>query len=977
MVKDFKGCKNYTLVSKEQLKDISSVAYTLVHDKTGARVVLLSNDDENKGFIIGFKTPQNNSTGVPHILEHSVLCGSEKYPVKDAMTEVSKGSLNTFLNAFTYPDRTLYPVASCNDQDFQNLISVYLDAVFFPRVHEEKKIFMQEGWHYELESEDAPLTYNGVVYNEMKGAYSSPENVLSSNIMFSLFPDTQYGVESGGDPEFIPMLTYEDFCAFHKKLYHPSNSRIFLYGDMDFEEKLSFIDKEYLSKFEAIVPDSEVKIQTSFSNPIRVEKEYSIAETDDDKEATFLSYNVVCSDFTDVLTTEAMDAINYALCSVPGARLKEALIDAGIGKDVYSEMTEDTCQKIFSIIAQDANPEDEERFVKIIEDTVNDIIKNGFDKKTLEAAISSSEFSYREADFGYYPKAIAYGQMTFEKWLYTDEDIFSNLKQNEVFSELRKGIKTGLFENVLKERVLENNHKTILVMKPKKGLTKEKEEALTCKLADYKKTLSKEEIAEIIKSTKELKKYQDEHNSDEALSTIPTLSINDIKKTINRCEYTVEKVNGVNEVFSEIDSNGIVYFKLSFCADRLPVRLIPALSVVKTLLGFLNTKSYTYGELINEINIKTGGITEITSIYKIANDVDDYTYSLEVRAKVLKQYTDDCFKLIKEILFTSKLNDKKRVKENLEQLKVRIQGFMMQSGHAVAVTRAAAGSSKSGALSEKLSGMEQYRYIENLLLDFDNKFDSLVEDMKEVLNIVLRKDNLEISLGTDSEGREIFEKAALEFIAELNSEQVAYEKESVFASKDNEAFASSSQVQYVALSGNFKKTAKLPYTGSLQVLRSILNTDYLWTAVRLQGGAYGCFSSFGASGEGVFVSYRDPNLLNTIEVYKKASEYVKNYPGDLEEVERYIISTIGDMDSPLTPSMKAARSFNFYKNHTTNEEKQKERDEILSTTPEKVRALYKYLDAIYASNLYSCVGSEEMLKKEGSLFDIISPLYLA
>ncbi len=970
----FKGCKNYTITETEFLSDISTTAYTLVHDKTGARVVLLENDDDNKSFVIGFKTPQDNSTGVPHILEHSVLCGSEKYPVKDAMTEVGKGSLNTYMNAFTYPDRTLYPVASCNDKDFQNLMGVYLDAVFFPRVHKEKKIFMQEGWHYEMEDESSPITINGVVYNEMKGVYSSPESALSSYVLFSLFPDTQYGVESGGDPSCIPELQYDDFCNFHKKLYHPSNSRIFLYGDMNFEEKLEYIDREYLSKFERIVPDSEVKIQKAFEAPLRIEKTYSILESDEEKDSTFLTYNVVCSDYEDVKTTEAMNAINYALCSVPGAKLKEALIDAGIGKDVYSEMVNDTCQKVFSIVAQDANPEDEARFVEIIEDTIKDIIENGFDKKTLLAAITSSEFSYREADFGYYPKGIAYGQMTFEKWLYTDKDIFTNLKQNEVYGELRKGIEEGLFEKVLKERVLDNPHKTILVMKPEKGLLKKQDSNLAKKLDDLKSSLSKEEIKDIISSTKELKEYQETPNSEEALATIPTLSIRDIKKEYNKCEYSERNLEGIREIYTEIPSNGITYFNLCFNADRLPLRLIPTLSVLKTLLGYLNTKNFTYGDFINETNIKSGGINVSTPIYKYKDDTDKYTYNLEVRSKALSPFVKDAFSLIEELLFESKLEDKKRIKENLEQSRVRIQGFMLQSGHAVAVGRAKASFSGGNALQEMLTGMGQFRYIESILADFDNKFEDLVKDMKEVLSILIRREGLEINVGCEKKNIDDFEREAKAFINKLNAEKTGLPVEHVSATKGNEAFSSSSQVQYVALCGNFNKAAGLEYKGSLQVLRTLLNTEYLWTQVRLQGGAYGCFCSIGQSGDALFASYRDPKLKETLEVYKNTDKFIENYSGDEEDVERYIISTIGDYDSPLTPSMKVSRSYNFYKSGLTNEDKQKERDEILGTTPKEIRSLSNYITAITSSNYISCVGSDELLKKEGDVFDEVNPL---
>jgi len=974
---DFTKIKNYTLIETKDLKDVSAVAYTLKHNKTGARVVLLENDDDNKGFVIGFKTPQDNSTGVPHILEHSVLCGSDRFPVKDAMTQVSKGSLNTFLNAFTYPDRTLYPVASCNDKDFQNLMSVYLDAVFFPRVLNDKRVFMQEGWHYELESQDASIIYNGVVYNEMKGVYSSPESALNSYIMFSLFPDTQYGVESGGDPDCIPDLSYEEFCAFHKKLYHPSNSRIFLYGKMDFINKLEYIDREYLSRFEKIEPDSEVKLQTSFKVRKRIEKEYSIADNEETTDKTFLSYNVVCSDYKDVKTTEVMNAINYALCSVPGAKLKERLLEAGIGKDVYSEFTTDVCQKVFSIIAEDANPEDEDEFVKIIEETMAEIIEEGFDKKALEASITGSEFAYREADYGYYPKGIAYGTLTFEQWLYSDENIFFNLELNSLYSELRNSINSGLFERVLKERVLENEHKTILIMKPKKGLGKEKEECLAKKLAEYKSSLSEEEIDRLVKETAEFKQYQEEPDTEEALATIPTLSLEDIKKEFTKCEYEKRSIDGVTEIYSDVNSNGIVYFTLSFDAGMVPKSLLPALSIVKTLLGYTDTKSYKFGDLINECNIKSGGIGFNTNVYKNYKNTDSYKVSFEVKCRALYEYLPDSFELIKEMLFTSKLSDKKRVKENLEQSKLRIQGYMIQSGHAVAVGQAAATLSDGSAMNEILSGLKQYRYMEEILADFDNRFDSLVKEMQEVLDIVLCKDNLEISLGCEERGRDIFEKAVSEFIDNLKTESKVKTREHITATGINVGLSAASMVQYVACCGNYVKEGNLPYKGSIQVLKSLLNTDYLWTAVRLQGGAYGCFCFFSAAGDSMMVSYRDPNLKKTIEAYKKTVDFVKNYDGDAEEVERYIISTIGDYDTPLTPSIKTSRAFNFYKMGITNEEKQKERDEILSTTAAEIRSLWVYLEKVLAAKRYSCVRGEDMLAKEGDIFDEIKPLIKA
>ncbi len=974
-MKDFKGCTGYTLISKEELKDINSIGYVLCHDKTGARVVCISNDDDNKGFMVGFNTPQDNSTGVPHILEHSVLCGSKKYPVKDAITEVGKGSLNTFLNAFTYPDRTVYPVASCNNKDFDNLMGVYLDACFFPRVYDEPNIFKQEGWHYELFQEDGELTINGVVYNEMKGVYSSPEQSCNQNLMLTLFPDTQYGVVSGGDPDCIPNLSYEDFVSFHKTLYHPSNSRIFLYGDMDIAEKLTYIDKEYLSKFDYLKVNSEIKYQKPFEKAKRIVMEYPVSDNADVNK-TFLTYNVVCSDYTDTLTTEAMDIINYALCSVPGAKLKQRLIDAGIGTDVYSEYETDTCQKFFSIIAQDANPKDEKRFIEIIEDTIREIIAEGFDRKTIEAAITSNEFNYREADYGYYPKGIAYGLMTMDEWAYSDDNIFANLKQSEVFKKLRKGLNEGLFENVLKERVLNNPHKVIFIYNPKKGLAREKEDALKEKLAKIKAGLSKTELKKLIADTKALKLYQETPDSEEALATIPSLKLSDIDKEIKHLEYSVSEVAGAKVVFTKQPSNGIVYFSIVFDLNSLPVELYPALSVLKGLYGSVNTANYKYGDLVNEFNIKTGGVTATAETYTTVDNLDECNLTFEVKGRAFYENIKDVFALIAEVLFTSDITDKKRIKELLQQGKTRSQGNMISSGHAVAVSRAKSYLSNAAKVSEILSGVDFYRYIEKLNGNFDEMYDALVSDMKKVTDYILNSYNMEVLVGAEETGFKQFTGELENFIKKFKNEKRTNISQKVAAVRMQEGFTSSSQVQYACLSGNFIKH-NLPYVGALSCMRSILSTEYLWNNVRILGGAYGCMCDFNRFGNGFFVSYRDPKLKETYEVYKNASKFLKEYPDDADVIERYIISTIGEIDAPVSPSVNTSRAYIYYKCHVTAQMLDKSRKELLNTTVEDIHGLSKYIDAIVEDNCVCTVGGEEILKKEGDMFDIITPLFEA
>lgn len=972
-MKEFKGCKNYTLLSTEELKDINAVAYVLKHDKTNARVALVSCDDDNKAFMIGFKTPMNSSTGVQHICEHSVLCGSKNFPVKDAMTEVSKGSLNTFMNAFTYPDRTIYPVASVNDKDFKNLVHVYMDAVFNPNVSVEDKIFKQEGWHYELNNAKDELTINGVVYNEMKGVYSSPDEVLSAYTIFSLFPETQYSYESGGDPEVIPSLSYTEFINFYKKMYHPSNSRIFLYGDCDFEEQLKFIDEEYLSKYEALDVNAEVAMQAPFEKPVRVEKEYSISDDESTDDATFLTYNVVVSDYKDKLTTEAMNVIDYALCSVPGAILKERLTKAGIGKEIHSVLITDMAQKCFSIVAQNANPADEARFVEIIEDTLKDVIKNGFDKKTLEAAVTSSEFSYREADFGYLPKGIAYGMFTYEAWNYSDDDIFNDLCQNKIFKELREGIDNGYFEKVLKKCVLDNNHKSVLVMKPKKGLQKKKEDELKKKLSLIKDAMKDSEIKKIVKETKDLKKYQDTPDSKKALETIPTLSLSDIKKEARKIDFKDKTLGGVREVYIDMYTNEIAYMKLSFLADKLPEEDIPYFTLLKTFLGFINTKNYKYGDLINVMNIKTGGMSFVSGITKDSFDTDKFVPSLDIHVKAFYPNIKDAVSLVEEVLFTSDWSDKKRLKDILCETKTRIEGYLMSSGHSVSISRAFSYFSASGAFNEKLSGIDFYHYINELIENFDERCDKLIEGMKRVLEHLLWRENFVIAVGADEKGRLEFEKEIVPFIVKLNSGLELNENYKPVPLKKNEAFTSASQVQFVTMCGNFKKK-NFDYSGTLQVVRNILSTDYLWNEVRLKGGAYGSFCAFGRNGDSFFTSYRDPKLKNSLSVYRNAVDYIAKYKQPSKAIERFIITTIGDLDAPLTPSTTFAKACGMAFTGLTNEDLQKERDEILSTDAESIRKASMVIKAIVDENALCVVGGESKINSEGDDFDRIVPL---
>ncbi|MDE6882272.1 MAG: insulinase family protein, partial [Lachnospiraceae bacterium] len=590
----------YTVIERREIRDLNSVSYLLKHNKTGARVALLSNDDENKVFYIGFRTPPKDSTGVAHIVEHTVLCGSDKFPVKDPFIELAKGSLNTFLNAMTYPDKTVYPVASCNDKDFQNLMDVYLDAVLHPNIYHEEKIFKQEGWHYEMEDAGDALRINGVVYSEMKGAYSSPDDVLEREIMNSLYPHTSYAVESGGDPDVIPELTYDDFLAFHKKYYHPSNSYIYLYGDMDMAQKLRYIDEEYLSRYEALAVDSSLASEPAFSSMRIVEKQYSIMESESEQDNTYLAYNVSLGEQLGPEFCNGFAALADVLCSIPGAPVKQALLDAGIGTDVSCVYDTGVRQPYFSVIAKNANAEQRDTFIRIIEDTFKAASEKGLDKKAVEASLNSSEFKYREADFGSYPKGLMYGLQMLESWLYDDGKPFVEVELLEVYRELKKKVDTSYYEDMIRKYLLQNSHKSIVVVNPVKGLTGRKERDLAEKLAQKKAAMSSEEIAKIVKETEELRLYQEEPSLKEDLERIPLLSRADLKKEAAPYINEEKKVGDTVLLYHDIYTNGIGYLRFMFDLRQVPEELFPYVGILKMMLGLVNTADHSYSELYND-----------------------------------------------------------------------------------------------------------------------------------------------------------------------------------------------------------------------------------------------------------------------------------------------------------------------------------------------------------------------------------------
>lgn len=956
----------YELIKETTLGDIHSKGYLLCHKKSGARVMLIENDDENKVFNIAFRTPPADSTGVAHILEHSVLCGSKHFPLKDPFVELVKGSLNTFLNAMTFPDKTMYPVASCNDQDFQNLMHVYLDAVFFPNIYEKEEIFRQEGWSYQIEAADQPLTYNGVVYNEMKGVFSSSDELLEREAMNVLFPDTPYGVESGGDPQCIPDLTYEEFLNFHRKYYHPSNSYIYLYGNMDMEEKLQFIDREYLSAFDAKEIHSEIPLQKAFEKRKDVEFFYPVLENESLSDNTYLSFHTVIGNSLDTELSVAFQVLDYALLSAPGAPLKQALLDAGIGKDVYGSYDDGIYQPTFTLVAKNANKEDKEKFRQVIDEALEKIVREGIPPKSLEAGINFMEFRFREADYSSYPKGLMYGLDVFGSWLYDDNMPFNEVMLLDIFDKLKKEVQTGYFEKLVQTWLIDNSHAVYMTLSPKRGMTAEKDRQTEEKLQNYKESLSEEEIALLVKKTAELKAYQEAEEKEEALACIPMLKREDIKREVGNIDNEERFVRDALLVYHPVETNGIAYLNLYFDFRKIPAELLPYVGILKSVLGYVDTQHYTYGELFNEINANTGGISCGTEFFQ--KKTGEAMAYFGIRAKALNGRLDFVFDMIHEILFTSSLEDDKRLYEIIARLKSRLQDGIPSAGHSSAVQRALSYHSALAWMQEQTSGIAYYQFLEKLETEFDSRKEKLKEKLQELMSLLFFRENLMVSFTGDEETCKKIE-AQMERLQEAlpHREENQMSKSVQYCPNSNEGFMTAGQVQYVAQVGNFAKDG-MQYTGALSIFKLILSYDYLWNHIRVKGGAYGCMSGFKRNGESYFVSYRDPNLKNTLDVYAGIPQYLEEFQADERAMTKYIIGTVSGLDVPKTPKMQGQFSMAAYLMGITKEELQEERNQILDAQAEDIRALAPLVRAILQDGDICVIGGEEAIEKNKELF---------
>ena len=962
----------FRVESASPIPEVDADAYLFRHVKSGARLLYLDTADDNKVFYICFRTTPDNSKGTPHIMEHSTLCGSRKYPLKEPFVELAKGSLNTFLNAITWPDKTMYPVASRNSQDFKNLMDVYLDAVFYPECLKNPQILMQEGWHYELESKEAPLTYKGVVYNEMKGALSAPEAILEDCAMEALFPDTTYGVESGGDPEVIPSLTFKEFTEFHRRFYHPSNSYIYLYGDMDIEETLRYLDEEYLSHFDVHTVDSSVALQSPFSARKKIVKSYGISEGEDEKGKAIHSLYAACTDHMSTAESLGLKILNYTLIEMDGAPLKKAVIDAGIGNDLSGNYCDSYKQPVWQIEVTGSEPEKQEQFAQVIDGTIRSVVLKGLDQDMLSAAMNRTEFTLREGDYQGRPKGLFYGVRAMDLWLY-DRDPMDALRYEDDLKILRDGLSKGFFEGLLRKYYLKNNHQVLVTLKAEKGLAEKKNKQTEEKLSAYKQSLSDAQIDEIIANTRLLKDRQTSGETEEALKTIPLLTRKDLNRPIKDETFEEGTAEGVSHLHYRVHTAGISYVNLFFTLYGLSAEDISYAYLLSLLLSGMDTKNHTYQELTRLSNAHTGGMSFTVSAYSNANDDSQYVPVFIARGKALTSQTESMMQILGDVLNHTVFHDLSRLKELLLEEKSEWDMTAFSRGHTLVMHRLLSYFSDVERFREE-GNLSFYYFLSGLLKEFDKNGEAIAARLSEVAGKIFTKANLVLQ----TVGEEEEKNQAARYLPFVTDDMAEGEKETRLhfnfpQMEINEGILTSGKVQYVAKGGNFRRHG-FTYDGALQVMETVLRYEYLWKKVRVIGGAYGAFTQFSFNGNSLICSYRDPNLKETIETCKKAAAYLRNFTVSEREMTKYVIGTMAPAETQFTPFMKGERAMMYRLCGITRADRLRIREQVIQCTQEDIRRMAGIMESVMDEPYLCVMGSEGKIKEEKDLFQHIISL---
>ena len=941
----------FTLVREEELRETGGRVRLWKHDVTGAELLSICNDDENKSFGVSFRTPPRDSTGVAHILEHSVLCGSAKYPVKEPFVELLKSSLQTFLNALTFPDKTCYPVASCNLQDFYNLMDVYLDAVFHPRIDEN--VLRQEGWHIEADDPDGPWQFKGVVFNEMKGVYSSPDSVLMEECQHAVFPDMLYSLDSGGDPAVIPSLTFEAFREFHASYYHPSNARFFFWGDDPEEARLARI-AEVLAPYERREVSSEVPLQPRLASPRLLEVPYAASEGEEADKAHVAVNWLLCES----RETEEMFVLNmleHIISGLPGSPLRKALMDSGLGEDISGCGLEgDLRQAYFSMGLRSIDPKNAPEVERLMMETLADLAENGVPAPAVEAALNSLEFMLRENNTGSFPRGLAAMFRSLSDWLY-DGDAFAPLAWEKPLESIKKRLASGekVFENAIRRWFLENTHRVTVLLLPDAGLAAARQSAEDARLAALREGMSEEERREVAEIAAALRVAQQTPDSQEALDTVPSLGKQDLPAENAVIPCAVEKADDIDVVTHELDTMGILYAGLAFDLSAVPARLLPLVPLYARALTELGTKRSDYVELGFEISAHTGSLGAGPVILSRVADASPVCL-LSVSGKCTADKVDRMTALMGEILTEPDFDNRERFTQMALEEKARIEQAAVPSGHTLVNTRLSGRLSLAGRISEAMNGVSELFYVRDLIRRLEADWDGVRADLALLHELIIRRNGVKLDMTADSALLGAARSSLEALVSSLPSREVTVVGLEFEALPGAELLSIPAQVNYVGLGLSLKDTG-YRYKGSQAVILRHLRMGYLWDRVRVQGGAYGCFARFGrATGAFTFASYRDPNVENTLRVYRETADYLGNLSLSEADITRAVVGAIGDVDTYMLPGAKGATAFSRWMTGESNEERQRIREEILSTRLSDFHDFAPYLAAAL-TNAVPCV----------------------
>jgi presequence protease len=957
----------FTLQKEQFIPEINALVKLYTHDKTGARLLSVPNEDENKVFGITFRTPPRTSNGIAHIMEHSVLCGSRKYPVKQPFIELAKGSLNTFLNAFTYPDKTCYPVASQNLQDFYNLIDVYLDAVFYPLIPE--RILQQEGWHYEIDDPDAPLTFKGVVFNEMKGNYSSPDDLLGDKSRSSLFPDQTYGLDSGGDPSVIPDLTYAEFKAFHENYYHPSNAYIWFYGDDPEEERLRLLDA-WLNDFDKREVDSQVQLQPRFEQPIR--KTISYDAGDSDNARAYITVNWMLGEHEDIQTGLSLDILSHILLATPASPLKKALLDSGLGEDVTGGHEDHLRQTMFSAGLKGVQQENLDKVEKLILDTLADLAKNGIDPDTVAASLNTIEFRLREQNTGRFPRGLFLMLAALSEWVYDGDPMTALAFEAPLNAIKEESAKGRYFENLIEEYLLDNPHRSTvqLVPDPEEGARIAAVE--TERLARAKAGMSRSEIDQVMETASRLKALQDAPDPPEALEAIPSLSLDDIEKTNKTIPLEIVRLGSetpdkqAQVLFHDLFTNGIVYLDLGFDLHSLPADLLPFVGLFGRVLLQMGTESQNYVQLTQRIGRETGGIGSATLTSTIRESSESALWFF-LRGKAITSQAGELLAILKDVLLTAKLEDRERFKQIVLEDKARAEAGLVPSGHIVVNNRLRARFSEADWVSEQIHGLEHLFFLRRLAEEVEKDWEAVLAKLETLRRLLINRTTMIANVTLDADSFASFTPQLASLMDALPGSSLSRspfkQGNGATGKRANEALTIPAQVNYVGKGANLYELGYEPH-GSVSVINNYLGTTWLWEKVRVQGGAYGGYNVFDHnSGTFTFLSYRDPNILSTLQTYDKTVDFLENLDLNADELKKTIIGTIGEMDAYQLPDAKGWTSMVRYLTRYTDEERQRIREEVLSTGVNDFKQFARVLAELNKAGEVVVLGSAEAIEK--------------